>query len=349
MNDFGKLTPIDIAKAMDVSVDVVWKWTRDTRVLFKPARKEIVKGKVRTIEPPRYKMKLRLKQLHKFLQKNYPGHRNAHGGVRGRSCFTGAEKHIGRGYVVIRDISQCYPSVSTDAIRRRLVAIGFRHDTAVLLARLSTVNNHLPQGSPISSDILNLFLYDADEDLAQMLEKQGVRLHRCSDDIVGSTNSRWVAFTIGERIEAAITEHNLQVNKKKKAKSGFTNRNHRQTVHNLDVSNPAGIAIRKEDIRKATKVAESYVHGAKSVSPDNLEIIALRRRQVAGYICHFDQAKFSNVNHLRMLLEHGDHHMIRKMFEVGLDSQKWYVKQNKIDRPKKLANAWRVKLQSKVA
>ena len=349
MNSFAQLAPHDIAEAMGVSVDILWRWARNPQALFKPARQEIVKEKERTIEPPHFWAKQRLRRLHRLLQKDYSGHRNAHGGVKGRSCFTGAKKHLGRGYVVIRDISQCYPSVTTDAVRDRLLAIGFRYETALVLAKISTVGNHLPQGSPISSDILNLFLYDADEGLARVLEKQGVRLHRCYDDVVGSTNSRKVAVTVGESIEAAIAGHGLQVNERKRAKNGLTNRNRRQTVHNLDVSNPAGVAIRREDMQKATAIAEAYVRGARSVGPDTLEIIAQKRQQVAGYICHFDQAKFSNAGHLRMLLKHGDSHVIRKLFGVGLDARKWYVRQRRINRPRRLAEAWRGKQQSKAA
>lgn len=349
MNDFAKLKPDDIAEVMGVPVGVLWKWAKDTEVLFKPPRKEIVRGKMRDLESPYFWAKQRLRRLHRFLQRHYPGHRNAHGGVKGRSCFTGARKHLGRGYVVIRDISQCYPSVTTDNLQDRLRALGFRHETALLLAKLSTVRDHLPQGSPISADILNLFLYDSDDDLARALEKQGVRLHRCYDDMVASTNSRKAAASASDRIEATIVNHGLQVNENKKAKNGLTNRNSRQTVHNLDVSNPAGVAIRKEDIQKATALAEAYVRGAKSVNPETLEAIARKRQQVSGYICHFDQAKFSNADHLRLLRKHGDRHVKQVLFSLGLDAQKWYVKQGRVNRPSKLAAAWKRKLQARAA
>ncbi len=349
MNDFAKLTPHDIAEALGVSVDVLWRWARDSKVLFKPARKKIVRGKARDIEAPHYWARQRLRSLHRFLQKNCPGHRNAHGGVKGRSCFTGAAKHMGRGYVVIRDISQCYPSITASSIQRHLIAAGFKRETALVLAKLSTVENHLPQGSPISSDILNLLLYNADKNLAHALEKQGVRLHRCFDDMVASTDSREVAAIAGSMLEATIADHGLQVNEKKKTKNGHTHRNSRQLVHNLDVSNPAGVAIRKEDIQKATALVETYVRGAKSVSPESLEAIARKRKQVIGYICHFDQAKFSNVEHLRKLVKHGDRHVIKALFAVGLDAQKWHVTQGHVNRPSKLAGAWRRKLQAMAA
>ena len=349
MNDFAKLTPHHIAETMGVSVDVLWRWARDSQVLFKPARKRIVRGKERVIEPPHYWARQRLRSLHRFLQKNYSGHRNAHGGVKGRSCFTGAVKHLGRRHVVIRDISQCYPSITTGSIRHRLVAAGFKCETALVLARLSTVENHLPQGSPISSDILNLFLHDADKTLARALEKQGVRLHRCYDDIVASTDSRDVAAIAGAMIEATIADHGLQVNEKKRSKNGHVHRNSRQLVHNLDVSNPAGVAIRKEEIQKATALAEAYVRGAKSVCPESLEAIARKRKQVTGYICHFDQATFSNVDHLRKLVKHGDRHVAKALFAVGLDAQKWHVTQGHVNRPRKLAAAWRRKLQAMAA
>jgi len=153
----------------------------------------------------------------------------------------------------------------------------------------------------------------------------------------------------GERIEAAIVEHSLKVNEKKKVKNGLTNRNTRQTVHNLDVSNPAGVAIRKEDIQKATALAEAYVRGAKSISPDTLEAIAKKRQQVLGYICHFNQARFSNVNHLKLLLKHGDRHVSRKLFGLGFNPHKWWVNQGRINRPRILAKIWTSKLAAKAA
>lgn len=349
MNNFSSLTPGMIAEAMGFSEGALWKWARDTKRLFKPPREELVKGKSRTIEAPRFWTKKRFRRLHKFFQNNYPGHRNAHGGVRRRSCFTGAEKHCGRNYIVVRDISKCYPNVKTAAIKERLFQIGFRYDTAVLLAKLSTVDNHLPQGSPISSDILNLFLYDADEMLARNLEKLDVSLHRCYDDVVASSDSRESARLAGEFIEAEIIAHDLKVNEKKRADNGFQPRKQRQTVHNLVVSNPGGIAIRKEDIKKATMLAESYVRGAKSVSADTLEVIARKRQKVLGYICHFEQAKFSNAKHLRKLLQHGDRHIKKVLFNLGLNSNKWYVKQGNINTPEKLAKVWRKKLEKTAA
>ena len=345
MNNFSRLTPHNVAEAMGISTDVLWHWVNISQVLFKPVRKERGKGgKVRDIEAPHFWAKARLRMLHRFLQLNYPGHLNAHGGVKGRSCFTGAKKHLGRRHLVVRDISGCYPSISRENLRKHLVAMGFRHDTALVLAGISTVGDHIPQGSPISSDLLNLFLYDADENLAQM-EKQGVRFHRCYDDIVASTNSRELATVVAERIESLIADHELQVNEKKREKNGHTYRNSRQLVHNLDVSNPAGVAICREDRQRAAALAEYYVREARAVRPETLETIATKRKQVVGYICHFGQAKFSNAKHLRKLVKHGDRFVTQALFAVDLDSRNWFVTQGRVSRAGKLAKSWKRKLQ----
>lgn len=344
-----EISPSDIAAAMCVSVDSVWRWARNSRLLYKPPRQITVKGKDREIEAPHPWAKKMLRRLHRYLQAHCPAHKNAHGGVRGRSCFTAAKKHLGKNYVVTRDITNCFPSVSRENVKTRLQALGFRHDTAAMLAGISTVDDHLPQGSPISSDILNLVLHDADERLSLHLEPEGMRLHRCYDDFVVSTDSRQGAEKAGKLIEEEIEAHGLEVSEKKKLKNGHVRRNSRQLVHNLDVSNPAGIAIKKEDRRKVEALAESYVRGARSVSADSLVGLARKRAKLVGYICHFQQAQISNVDHLRKLLKHGDRFVSQALFCVQLDSVQWYVSQGGIHRPTVLSRAWRRRLLVKAA
>ena len=75
--------------------------------------------------------------------------------------------HLGSKAIAIRDIADCFPSVSTDRLRKKLLALGFRSDTARLLAGLLTCKDRIPQGSPTSNDALNLYEYDLDETLTR--------------------------------------------------------------------------------------------------------------------------------------------------------------------------------------
>lgn len=345
MNQFHLLRPRDIADALGVSEEVVWRLARNTSVMFNCSRKRLIRGKIRDITPPKHWAKVQLRRLHRFFQNHFPGHINAHGGVRGRSCFTGAGKHLGRNFVITRDIEKCYPSITTEALVKQFRKLGFRSDTAVLLARLSTHSGIMPQGSPISSDILNIFLYNMDQVLSE-LESKVCHFHRLYDDIVVSTDSASEVCGIETLVEQQIAQHGLQVSKSKLELNGLQSKNVRQLVHGIVVSGKPGTAISVESRQCAHIVAENYVRSARCVCPDSIGNVAKKRSKLQGYICHFGQAGFSNEPHLKKQLEHGDRLVEKVLARYNLDCKKWYVNCKSKNQPALLARIWKSRLKN---
>ena len=342
----SQLLPSDIARAVLVPEEKLWYIAHNTRKFYLPMRKVNVKGKERDIDPPHQEYKAMMRRLHRFLQKNFRPHPAVHGGAKGKSCFTAAKKHLGRKFVITRDVVDCYPSITEQMLFQSLCKLGFRRDTARVLSLLFTLRDRIPQGSPVSSDALNLFLYDVDRALSASCGAVGANYTRTYDDMVASIDKTKHMEMPGKCIEKQIDSHGLKVNRRKRKKQGLQRRHKEQRVHNLIVSSKRGVRIPREQQRKALELAERYVRGAKAVSPACLEALAHKRERIFGFLCHFRQAYFSNARHLWKLIRSGDRIVSRRLDQIGLTPHRnkwWVMVKGHRNEPKRLANLWRTK------
>lgn len=343
----SNLRPEDLASALHVSVDDLWGLARAIHgkadAFYKPTRKERTKkGKFREIDEPKPFLKALQRRKHNFIQQYLPAHKMAHGGVCGRSCFTSARTHKGCKYLIQRDIKACYPSIPTLALYRRLKRLGFWANTARLLSLLLTVRDRVPQGSPTSSDALNLYLWDADQSILSLCGRWRCKASRVYDDFVISTDDPASVATITRTIEREIAEHELDVNEEKRRRSGFRSPSKQQRVHNLEVKSPKGVGIPRDQWRVAIEAAESYVRTARCVSPYTLEVAARKRQKLTGYMGYCGQADYGPVKHLRRLLKQGDRLVHTRLLREGITRKnKWWVISRKRNEPRRLERLWR--------
>jgi hypothetical protein len=338
----SKLTPRVLASELHMSVPFLVRIACHVDGYYKPTRLQRIKGKLRQIDPPTYAFKKLLKRLHRFLQRDFDFHPAAHGGVRRRSCFTAATRHKGRQFIITRDVKDCYPSITADSLRRRLLRLGFRSDAAWLLCRLMTVHDRLPQGAPTSGDALNFFLYDADEEVSSVCTTSAARYTRTADDMVVSVCSMDAVNAHVAMLETQIEEHGLKVSQRKRDKHGLQPSHKQQRVHNIVVNNKRGTGIVPEHVKEAIRRAEDYVIAARCVSADSLEAVALKRSRVHGWMYYCRQARFSPARHLRRLLEQGDRLVCRRLqIEQVTRTRRWWLNIPRENRPKKLALRWR--------
>lgn len=336
------VTPHILAVAKGISEPCLWWLAFNVAQGYKATRSIQVKGKNREVDPPTPPLKRLFRRLHRFIQKELRPHRVVHGGAKGRSCVTAANVHKGSPFIVTRDIQKCYPSISTNMLRRRLLHQGFRSDTAKLLSLLLTHRDIIPHGSPASCDALNLFLGGADRALAGKCRRHGGRYTRTYDDMVVSTGSRPGARTFATALEEQIERHELQVSDHKRRDHGFQPAHELQRVHNLVVNNGRGVGMTDKQYREALAVGETYVRSARCVSPDSLEALAYRRSQVHGWLHFSRQLRFSPAKHLQRLLTQGDG-LVRRRLERERVARtgKWWVRSRKRNRPRMLADKWR--------
>jgi hypothetical protein len=339
------VVPEHVAEAMGLSVDRAWSLARHIDACYKPRRMQWVGKKHRPIDALYREPKRLLRKLHGFLQRIRLSHPRAHGGVRGRSCFTSAKTHVGRQRRVwTRDAANCYPSIRPAVIHRELRAIGFRHDTARLLTSLFSYRGGVPQGSPASGDALNLVFWRLDQLVASMAGAARVRYSRVADDFVLSAQSSSAADPIVDRLERELAALGISVNEKKR-KTGFQDCSTDRRIHSISVSRPHGTSINRDQAAEARQLAASYVAACKSVSADSIEAVAYKRQRLTGWVYYCRQADFSPARMLRQQLEAGDRHVLRKLRTLGISApkNKWWVVNERTRRnePRRIAKIWR--------
>ena len=183
-------------------------------------------GKLRIIEEPDPVLK---EQQHRILESLSPDDVSeyAHAFVAGRSIKTMAEPHIGKEFVACCDIVDFFPSITADKLAYRVpLSIPF----------LFTVTHNfgdgkgprLPQGTPTSPMLSNMYLYDFDQVISLEAERCRCIYTRYADDLVFSGDSREKMKILLERSKSLLENtYQLKINNKK---TKIMHRSQRQNV-----------------------------------------------------------------------------------------------------------------------
>lgn len=146
-----------------------------------------------------------------------PTHPAVHGFVRGRSCVSGAQRHVGAAVVIGMDLAGFFAAVGAPRVYGILRTAGYPEAVAHLLTGLGTTATpiavltamppggeavdrfalrqglaapHLPQGAPTSPQWANLTAYRLDCRIAGLAAASGVTYTRYADDLTLSGRLR---------------------------------------------------------------------------------------------------------------------------------------------------------------
>lgn len=142
-----------------------------------------------------------------------PVHRFAKGFVRGRSIRDNARFHVGQPAVMKLDIRDFFGSIPYVRVRKLFSNLGYSFEVAVLLARLCTFRDGLPQGAPTSPAISNLLSYSLDQRISRYAIRRKIRYTRYADDLTFSGT-----FNVGELISfvsMVLADDGLELNESK--------------------------------------------------------------------------------------------------------------------------------------
>jgi hypothetical protein len=108
----------------------------------------------------------------------------SHGGTRGRSIKTNAEKHIGSQFVYKTDISNFYPGIHDTRVYRLFVdRFGCPPSIADLCCRLCTHKHHLALGLSTSPILADQLLHDVDARIGAACDSAKLVYTRFVDDV----------------------------------------------------------------------------------------------------------------------------------------------------------------------
>lgn len=156
-------------------------------LIEKPARpfaKNKKKQKVRLIDRPILDLVDLQSRIYYALLRNLRMPPHICGGVKGRSVLTNVAHHQNSALIVSLDVKDFFPSITSRHVRhvwRNVLKCS--RQVSKLLTSLTTVDNHLPQGSPVSTALSNLVLYSIDRDIRRAALEHGITYSAYVDDL----------------------------------------------------------------------------------------------------------------------------------------------------------------------
>lgn len=144
-------------------------------------------GKIRTIYEPNYT----LKQIQRNILKNILNDVNiskyAKAYKKGISLKDNALPHVGKNIILKLDIKNFFDSISFFYVYNSCFPIElYPKNIGILLTKLCTYYDFLPQGAPTSSYISNIVMKKFDEEIGQITENLNIEYTRYSDDLTFS-------------------------------------------------------------------------------------------------------------------------------------------------------------------
>lgn len=171
--------------------------------------------KSRTIDNPRADLKKIQRRIYRRLLRLicFPSH--ILGGVQKRSVLDNAGLHLttSLSLLVTIDVRKCFPSVTNTQIYRVWRdLLGCSPPVARMLTRLTTFKRRLPQGSPASPLLANLFIWLIDEPIRIACAERCVVYSTWIDDLAfsGPRSREMIQIAI-----SVLAEHGLRVSRSK--------------------------------------------------------------------------------------------------------------------------------------
>lgn len=184
-----------------------------------------VKGKDRTVYEPKHDLKRLQKRInHRIFEKvQYPSY--LQGGIKDnsnkRDYVENAKIHCDNNpnLIISLDIKSFYDSIKSDYILN--VYKNFFHfpdEVSLILTKLTTYRNKVPQGACTSSYLANLVFFNSEYSLVSKFRSKGICYTRLLDDVTLSTNKKiseeYISASIRD-VVAMFRKYNLKHNNKK--------------------------------------------------------------------------------------------------------------------------------------
>jgi RNA-directed DNA polymerase len=123
---------------------------------------------LRKIDSPKPELKKIQRKILDTILHKVPLNSHAEGYVKHKSILTNAHRHVGKDILIRMDISNFFPSITFSRVVGTFEALGYPHNVAELLGKLTSHQGRLPIGAPTSPAISNI--------VCRRMDKRFVRL-----------------------------------------------------------------------------------------------------------------------------------------------------------------------------
>ena len=145
-------------------------------------------GGKRMLFIPNRTLKMIQKNVLNYVLKGLSVSKYATAYVKGKSLKDNVSVHVGKEIVLKLDIKDFFGSITFEQLYSSLPNASFPPAIKVLLLKLCTYNDCLPQGAPTSPYLSNLVMKNFDDYIGEYCEKKNISYTRYSDDLTFSGN-----------------------------------------------------------------------------------------------------------------------------------------------------------------
>ncbi len=173
-------------------------------------------GGIRKIKPPQFNLKKLQKVVLEKILRIHPQLPCVYGLSKDRNITSNAKLHRKNfdNQLVVLDIENFFPSITKKQIVQVFKKIGFNKENSLILAKICTVDDCLPQGAPTSPYLASLVCIKLDKEIYQYCKKHNFEYTRYFDDI--SVSGKNILPKHIKDIENAIRKHGFTCNAEKK-------------------------------------------------------------------------------------------------------------------------------------
>lgn len=238
-------------------------------------------GGTRRIDAPRSKLKAIQRWILANCVAGVEVHEAAHGFVEGRSIVTNAKQHVGKELVVKMDLRGFFPTITFPRVLGVYLDIGYAYHLALLLTRLTTYDDRLPQGAPTSPALSNLICRNLDKRLAGLSDQLEYTYTRYADDLTFSTCSSEVRpEKIIRIVSQIVADEGFECSPEK---TRIQRKGTRQLVTGLVVNEK--LSVPREDRRRLRAIIHnSRLKGIESQNRDDCAYFLERLEGQVGFV-----------------------------------------------------------------
>jgi RNA-directed DNA polymerase len=212
--------------------------------------------KIRKIEPSHSLLKSIQSKILKTILEKIELLPCVQGGVKSKSNIDNARLHLGKKFHLCTDLKDFFPSVSHHKVFKMFRNRSFSNEIAGLFTKLTTYKGKLPQGTPTSTYIANLILYETDLALIEFCSKNEIIYSRYVDDLVFSSQNDFK--NIQNEILNIINE------------SGFK-RSQKKTFYKIGPVEITGILVKHNAMKPTNTILEKLKNTSNEASKKGLE------------------------------------------------------------------------------
>lgn len=231
-------------------------------------------GGIREIDAPTVILKGCQRWILRNILDKVPVSEVAHGFRHSRSILSNAALHTKKVMVLNIDIQDFFPSIQWADVFNIFRELGYGKKVSFYLARLTTLDNRLPQGAPTSPGLSNIAVRHLDLRLSRLGKSLGITYSRYADDMTFSGEGNLPSVI--PLLRRMLKEEGFRINE---AKTRVMRDHRRQEVTGLVVNQTPNVR------RGRIRWLRQQIYYLRKFGPDScMERLEIKHRNFREYL-----------------------------------------------------------------